>query len=511
MEKHSHKRLFVGIALVMMILSALACQFISPTPAAWVSTTTAQALISTNAVILRTREALDAIGNEIIPTTTPVIPQRSPTPQITDPADGPWLVYPAPDGKSIHAFDVDAKQILTVNLPSPIYLTDLTRGLSPDGKKLILRAGSPENVDELALYQIDLPSTEITKITPLLSLSLQRKIVNQEGERAFEVLEAVTRTDGLAWSPNGRFLAFTAALDNDSSDLYVLDTLNNRIERINGLYSQNASPFWSTSSNWLISQELDQLDDQNNWRSVNVSGVQVPGYDDQNTLYLPPTESIGEVFLGWLNPQSFISYSQTVNGALTLQQVSVDTQETTIIFEGLFDQAVFDESSKTLAFTIGNNQAAELGMVAGVYRLQAEDTFYILLRAGDWGALFQEPAGRFVAKGPQGLFVFDADGESVLFAEEGDLRFSPNGTWVVAWGDGVTSKSGLRLYQTGSGNPLQTITLEPVQSAFWLPNSKGFFMQAGGGLYQLSFPTLNPELIENGFPLEEAIEWLWME
>ncbi len=59
------------------------------------------------------------------------------------------------------------------------------------------------NTDEFGLYQIDLPSTTVTKLTPLLSLVVQRKIVNEEGTRAFDTLRAVTREDGLAWSPMG--------------------------------------------------------------------------------------------------------------------------------------------------------------------------------------------------------------------------------------------------------------------------------------------------------------------
>jgi Tol biopolymer transport system component len=76
----------------------------------------------------------------------------------------------------------------------------------------------------------------------LLSLPLQRQVVNQEGTRAADALEVVTRPDGLAWSPDGRFLAFNAALNNDNSDLYVLDTLNDRIDRANRFLSQNTSP-----------------------------------------------------------------------------------------------------------------------------------------------------------------------------------------------------------------------------------------------------------------------------
>lgn len=500
----------LGLVIISLCLSVLSCQLISPTPASWSGTPTAKIIAATNTAFARTQQA--AVADDVVVTPTATSTQAIiPTPQPTVNIDGPWLVYPAPGGDALHAYDVEAEQILEITLPEPIYTADLQTGLSPSGRRLMIRAGSPLNTDELALYEINLPSTEVTKRTPLLSLNIQRRIVNQIGTRALQTFEVVTRPDSIAWSPDGRFLAFTAALDNDSSDLYVYDTLNDRIERLNGVFSQNASPFWSPSSNWLVSQELGFLNESESWRSEIVSGLRVPGYDDQNTLYTPPPGSADEVFVGWINASNFISYSLTAEGPRLLRQVNVDEPAEKFIFEGSFNGVDFDPSTGALAFYINGENATSAGFIGGVYFLQLDSPDFTLLRAGDWDRLYWDKGGLFVAAGTQGVFVFTSAGEGYFLPDEGDVRISPDGNWMIAWGDGINSSSGARLYQPPSPYPLQTLSEDLVEVVMWQPNSKAFFIHANGILYQLTFPGLNLQQVKAGFPQEAQFNLVWVE
>ena len=511
MPKHrfTSAKFKLSLVIISLWLSVLSCQLISPTPASWSGTPTAKIIAATNTAFARTQQA--AVDDILIVTLTPTPTQAIlPTPQPTVVVDGPWLVYPAPGGTALHAYDVEAETILEIALPEPIYTADLQSGLSPSGRRLIIRAGSPSTVDELALYEINLPATEVTKRTPLLSLTIQRRIVNQIGTRAFETLEVVTRPDGLAWSPDGRFLAFTAALDNDSSDLYVYDTLNDRIERLNGVFSHNASPFWSPGSQWLVSQELGNVDNTKGWRSEIVSGLRVPGYDDQNTLYTPPPGSTDEVFVGWINSSNFISYSKMVDGPHQLRQVNVDEPSEKFIFEGFFDGVGFDPKSGALAFYISVENAADAGLIGGVYLLQPDSPNFTLLRTGDWERLYWDKGGLFVAVGSQGVFVFTPTGEGFYLPDEGDVRISPDGNWIIAWGDGTNSLAGARLYQPPSSHPLQTVNEGLVEVVMWQPNSKAFFIHADGVLFQLNFPGLNLQQVKAGFPQEGQFNLVWV-
>ncbi len=504
----------LGWLVLAMSLVSFGCRLTSPTPASWSGTPTAEARAATSTAmaltITRTPDDEDKVSY------LPTLPEydRSPTPTLQEstpepPQQGPWMVYLEPDSGRLNIYDANDGTTLEVNLPWQVYTPDLDQALSPSQNTLALKAGSPLNTDELALYLIDLPGGEINKISALLSINLQREIVNEERERAFETLDIVTRPDSLAWSPDGRFLAFTAALDNVSSDLYVYDRLNYRIERLNGLYSHNASPFWPPGSNWLISQELNLVDD-GQWRAESVTGLRVPGYDDQNTLYIPAASSQGEVFVGWINAQSFISYSTTAEGAAALREVNLDSLESNFLFEGAFDRVGFDPQRRSLVLILGETAAETQGMRPGVYALTPESAVFALVRAGDWYDLAATSGGLFVVNGLQGVFVFDPQGEGFFLANEHNARFSPSGNWLVAWGDGGLS-SGARLYQPPSSTPLQTLIESPVQSDSWQPDSKGFVILSEGKLYHLAFPGLDLIEIADNLPQDSALEALWIE
>ena len=505
----NNKKIWPLIGILVTLLASLACQLTSPTPASWSGTPTARALGATNTAVARTLQAALENVTPLPPSPTPTIQHATPKPEETRIVDGPWLIFLAPDGSGLQAFDIETETTQKIELPSPIYIEDLYTGLSPQGDRLLIRAGSPLNADELALYQIDFPSLQVTKRTPLLSLVLQRRIVNQIGTLAFDTLEIVTRSDSLAWSPDGRFLAFTGALDNDSSDLYVLDTLNNRIDRINGLSSHAATPFWALDSSWLISQELGR--DGEKWRAEAVFGISVPGFGDQNVLYLPDPDSQGEVFLGWINADTFISYTITIEGSKKLQQVRTDYPEAIIIFEGSFTGAAYNQEDQVLAFFVGEQEAKLQNLVAGIYTIQPDQSGYTLQRAGNWDQLVWNPGGLFLARGAQGVFAFSLQGEDIFLPDEADLRISPDGQWMVGWGDGIGSQSGARLYQTPGSYPLQTISDQIVEAILWQPDSRGFFIFAGGDLFLVEFPQLNLNPVQIGFPEDGQFDLIYVD
>jgi hypothetical protein len=291
----------------------------------------------------------------------------------------------------------------------------------------------------------------------------------------------------------------------------VLDTLNDRIDRLNGLFTQNASPFWSPNSDWLVSQELEFVHRLESWRSELVSGLRVPTFDSQNTVYLPPIESQEEVFLGWLNAFTFFSYSRTDSTSRNLRQLNMDELEARWIFAGEFQQAALDPGSGVLAFSLSFASAIPQGLSGGLYRILPESPIQHLQTAGEWNHLAWDPGGMFIAAGAQGVLLFSPQGESLLLPGEGRAHLSPNGNWVIAWGDGEGSTAGARLYQSNNSNPLQTITRQPVEALIWQPDSNGFFLLSEGTLAHYVFPGLSPIEVMAGFPPGTMLEWAWVE
>jgi len=511
--KMKQVRLRLAWAMVLFLATGMACQLTSPRPASWSGTPTAEAWGTAIALTQSAISGPDYVFTPTVPTLLPdstSTPTPSPTP-LTE-AEGPWLVFPAPGGNALHAYDIYAETTIEISLPEPILTGDLLRGRSPDGRTLAIRAGSVLNAEELALYQVDLTSFEVTKVTPLLSLNLQRQVVNQEGTRAVDALEVVTRPDGLAWSPDGRFLAFNAALNNDNSDLYVLDTLNDRIDRANRFLSQNTSPLWAPGGNWLISQELEiDRPAENDWRATFVTGLLIPSLINVDTVYQPPAASLEEVFVGWLNENIFISYSLTKDGPRMLRTVGTDDLKESVIIEGAFQQVAFDSETATIAFSLSYESAIPLGLSGGIYRILPESTVYHLQQGGSWDRLSWDPTGMFVAAGSQGVTLFTTSGDSLLLPGQGNARPSPNGNWLIAWGDGENSTAGARLYQSNSNSPLQTLIPGPVETIFWQPDSQSFFIQSEGALYHFVFPGLRPKTIAEEIPQDGPIEMLWVE
>ena len=506
-----HNKLRLAWVALLVLGAGMACQLTSPRPASWARTPTAEAR---ETEIALTQAAIQGVGEFVFTPTVPnPTPEATQTPTPTPEADGsgPWLVYPVPDGSGLYAYDISARQTVTINLPGPIIVEDLLRGRSPDGKLLMVRAGSALSTDELALYQIDLPTFEISTVTPLLSLTVQRKIVNDQGTLVLNTLATVTRPDGLAWSPDGRFLAFNAALHNETSDLYVYDTLNNRVDRLNGMFSHNASPVWSPGGIWLITQELEYVQRLESWRAELVSGLRVPTFDSQNTIYLPLAESTEEVIVGWLNPYTFVSYSLTSDGPRMLRQVDVEELDERMIFEGDFQQVAFDPSSGVLAFILSYDDAIPLGLSGGIYRLLPDSSAYQLQQVGNWDRLVLDSSGKFVAGGSQGVTLFTPQGDSFILPDQGNANLSPNGNWLIAWDDGHSSDPGARLYQSASSSPLQTLTEEPVETLFWQPDSMGFFILSEGVLSHFVFPGLRPSEIVSGLPHGTGLTFLWVE
>lgn len=506
-------RLRLAWAIVLLLAAGMACQLTSPRPASWSGTPTAEAWGTAIALTQAAISGPDYVFTPTVPTVLPdptSPPTSTPTPLME--AVGPWLVYPAPGGNALHAYDIHAETTIEISLPEPILTGDLLRGRSPNGRTLAIRAGSVLNAEELALYQVDLISFEVTKITPLLSLSLQRQVVNREGTRAIDALEVVTRPDGLAWSPDGRFLAFNAALNNDNSDLYLLDTLNDRINRANRFLSQNTSPLWAPGGNRLITQELEiDRPGENDWRAAFVTGLLMPSFINVDTVYQPPSASVEEVFVGWLNKNIFISYSMTKDGPRFLRTVGTDDLKENLIIESAFKQVAFDPATGTIAFSLSYDSAVPLGLSGGIYRLLPESAVYHLQQGGSWDRLTWDPTGMFVAAGSQGVTLFTPKGDSLLLPGQGNAHPSPNRNWLIAWGDGQNSTAGARLYQSNSNSPLQTLVPGPVETVFWQPDSQGFFIQSEGALYQFVFPGLRPKTIAEGLPQGSAIKMLWLE
>jgi hypothetical protein len=485
----------IGFILVM---ASLACDLSNPTPLAWALTPTALA----QAASVTAYAATQAAAVQPLPSLTPVpsgVPPTATVPAASLSATGPWLVYPSGGGQALVTRNADGSAATQVSIPPLLYAADLTRGLSPKGGMIAFRTGQRVQPAETALYLLNLPEGRLERITPLFSESEQALVQAGQDGRAADVAVGVVRPDALAWSPDGRYLAFIAALERNAADLYLYDTQGGKISRMTFGTNMSASPFWTTNSQSVITQEVVSFNAGSAAAALKLGDIWITDAQTGVTskVYSPPPESAGEVFTGWETDTGLLAYSHSPAGNVSLRLVNLKPFKITTLLSGPFDTLAFDPATRTIAFTRSQAGAGSTLLATGLYLLAPDSLDPRLVQAGEWqGLVWSDSGGEFIARGPQGVIGVTPDGTPALISGENQLLPSPGGKWLACWGDATTAaKPGLRLYRTGS-TLVQAVVTDAVQQLAWQPDAMGFFFIAGSRLELAVFPSLQPVILD---------------
>jgi WD40 repeat protein len=336
-------------------------------------------------------------------------------------------------------------------------------------------------------------------ITPLFSPEIDQAIKTAQGERtaAMEAGIAIAEnSDTLKWSPDGRYLAFIAASDGPSSDVYSYDRESGTISRLTDGPNQAARLFWSPDSQWIIHEEVESFGTGAGW---NVKAVWAAAPDGSGNRKLYDTEFSGdEVFVDWVSPDTFLVYSWTPIGLQNVRLVSLDSGEAQRSGPDYAVQAyAVDPQSQTQLVVVDDTTAQQYGLTGGLY-LDTQEALPQQGAPGSWYTVRWLPhAQLFFAKGESGVVSVALDATMTHYAGEGALPIdSPDGAWLLAWGDGnFASPIGLRLYTT-NGELKRGITQEAVSLATWSPDSTGVFYVSGGKLTYAAIPNGEPEVID---------------
>ena len=130
----------------------------------------------------------------------------------------------AADGTNQHLFS-DAQ---------PVIAHQLQDGMAPVGGWVAFTSGDnpmtpdPEGSGALTLNLLNVVDGTLKPITPLFAPEMEEaiKAANLTGDRNDAVeagIAILDNSDTLKWSPDGRYLAFIAAIDGPSSDVYSYD------------------------------------------------------------------------------------------------------------------------------------------------------------------------------------------------------------------------------------------------------------------------------------------------
>jgi WD40 repeat protein len=279
-----------------------------------------------------------------LPTSTQT--PEPPTPEPSLRTNGPYFGYfrqvPGFDTLQFVLMDADGVGRKVFDLPDEITDTAPIRVqyISPDGKSLAFftgYAGDPyreakQTTFDLTLNLLNLDTGETQIITPLLSKNYPdnfTKAINEFNDPLLrpEELQAVFLAgimQALAWSPDGRYLAFAGQMDGLSSDAYLYDMVTKKIRRLPSDNEELQWVNWSPDGKWIL-------------YGSRVSNAQMTDYSiygfamDNSTV-----RDFGYAYSSdWLNSHEFLEYRFCIERC-QLRLVDVETGKVTEIWEGYF-------------------------------------------------------------------------------------------------------------------------------------------------------------------------------
>jgi Periplasmic component of the Tol biopolymer transport system len=487
------------LAAVSVLLLGLACRYTAPTPAAWAPSSTAELDARTRAA----QTTISALEETRSPTNAPTA-TLTPVPRPTAAEDGPWLIFPDAAGEHLYALDRDSGALITIALPMLTDPLDIIGGRAPDGARVLLRAGTHENLAELGLYELLNPWEPARMLTELLSQELQDAVLQNDGIQAQMALQAVQQPHPISWSSDGNNAVFPAALDGLSADLYLYRPGGSALTRLNQRFQQDFSPLWSPEQDWIVFQEVNSYTTINVWKLSLVGALSMPNGAVTHYMHVPRDTGYWERYVGWMSALYLLTYTPTENGGIDLRLSNVSAGKPRVIFDGAFAEAAVNPQNGDVAVAVRteNNNPRK---PAGIYYSSNSGTTFEALLAGEYKNLSYTPEnGLFTAASAVGVLQFDRTGSVFMLAGEQRLGIAPDGHWLIGWGG-----NGARLYSP-QGFRLQTLTDQSVSALVWQEDSKGFFLLAQDGLFHFQFPLLQARLVTTDVWRGDEKAFVWL-
>jgi dipeptidyl aminopeptidase/acylaminoacyl peptidase len=290
----------------------------------------------------------------------------------------------------------------------------------------------------------------------------------------------------MAWSPNGRYLAFAAALDGPSSDLYMYDAETGNVLRMTSGPDSVAQIWWSPDGKWIVMGELHE----SNYPFTTSLWAVSASNNELRQLY-SLEDGYPQSILGWLDESTFIVFDGTgLNDALdlpahNLDVVNIDAKTITPVFRGSFFTADFAANPGIIA--LGVYVTEQEGFEGdGTYLVSVSDPTPRLIGHDLYNPHWDEKLGLFITDrpcedDPNGLLAFNDKVEwQCIYPFLSDSYPSPDGQWQVTIKDGTW-------LNTNGNQPTQVSQANAVQ-VIWRLDSRGFFYVENQILYYVSLP-----------------------
>ncbi len=409
---------------------------------------------------------------------------------------GPWFVFSTPEG--LFACNPDGTgltQFYFENIAPPYTNKILT---APKGGYLAYLTGKGFSNTTLRINLF--PWRTLITNTPLTSEETEPGPEAMPGDPVIEAWRAMVEMESMAFSPDGSKLAFMAAIEGNTSDLYLYSLDTYQITQLTDGPSQGYQPIWSPDGEYIVHTGASTF---GTGAGYALDGVWAAPADSSDVVALyDPADSSAEEFIGWVDERTFVVHSwDPVCGSHNLRTFSINTKESRDLWTGYFHTVAFDPVSKTAVLAVSPAQArCSPDNEAGIYLVPTDGNSPMEIVEDETNKiLWAAEAELFFASSEFGTLAIDSKGQFLdLDKPQGADAFpaAAPGSRDLAW-TGPSLWIGPLL---GSlDHPPRMIFDEPVYSATWDPGDQGLLFYADSGLYAAKRPDFTPELIAAGF------------
>jgi hypothetical protein len=439
----------------------------------------------------------------VTPTTAPAL------------AGGEWLMVTTEQGLWIARTNGSKASIRTrgrVILPGP-----LSDAISPAGDLFAYITSSNSPLPEDYYRDLTLNIMSLSGAGPTVKIPLTSPATEPQVKDPFGIAMALIAEGSLAWSPDGRRLAFIGAQEGSSADLYEYYRDDGRIVRLSDGPDQAYRPLWSPDGAWIVHNAAGSF---GSGAGYGVTGFYAARADDGGiiSLYDIGERSGDEVGVGWLDDHTLVAHTWYATcGPQNLRLVDLSTSTVDFIFEGCMSDVAMGKNAVLFAQSENAASSDAEPPPGSVYLLTASDRRPRLIgtqkiRWIEWA----EEIGAFLARTMDSgiLEISPAGYIRELPATSSYLPVvAPGGRWW-AGRDSVRNNDGI--YVSEYGTELRQIYAGRIafgRAMLFSPDGDSlFFITPTGDLFRAQAPNWAPALLASGLtPDFGSTDMAWWE
>lgn len=334
---------FFTILLALFVLAGCVAEDITKSPSVAPSS---QPHVALSTAVLAGSPTLTST----LPPTTSTPPPTStttstpyPTSSVPLSKEGPWFIFTAATEENgipfLWALNPDGSGPFLL-VDEWVTQFDVRPVRNPDGSVLIAYMTQlgrrPEN---LTLKTLTLPGKETKMITPLTSetTTYSDQDPNDDESNYWTVIDialAIGYPDSMIWSPDGEWLAFVAALDGPTADVYSYEAETGTVRHLTIEPDHAYQLLWTPDSRYILHTERPFFEGSGG-RYEDTTGIWMAAPDGSEVTQLEGSGAAD--FIGWEDPTTLVVYSGSGMGfEHNLRQINIRTGEKTDIGPSCF-------------------------------------------------------------------------------------------------------------------------------------------------------------------------------